>query len=109
MVTAVVSAIKSALAWDVRAEQHRQAALRYSKLWTRFDDIYGLVQLPYLEGYQKKHPLWLDWYKDYLDVMEFAPFLADDIWDRFSGRIGERLARDAVGGRHLRNSSALSA
>ena len=85
MLTAIISAIKSALGWDVRAEQHRQAALRYSKLWTRFDDIYGLIRLPYLEGYQKKHPLWLDWYKDYLDVMEFAPFVTDSIWDRFHG------------------------
>ena len=89
MVTAVVSAVKSALAWDVRSEQHRQSALRYSKLWTRFDDMHGLMQLDYLEGYNKKHPLWLDWYKDYLDVMEFAPFVADEVWDHFSDMLSQ--------------------
>ena len=107
MVTAVVSAVKSALAWDVRSEQHRQSALRYAKLWTRFDDMHGLMKLDYLEGYNKKHPLWLDWYKDYLDVMEFAPFVADTVWDQFSAQISLFESRKDASSHRRRASSAV--
>ena len=68
MLAGVLSAVKSALGWETRAEMHRAAALRYSKLWIRFDDMHGLMKVAYVssEGdgnVPAKNEGWADWFK----------------------------------------------
>lgn len=84
MVVSITAGVKSALSYDQRHEQHRTAAVRFSKLWIRFDDLHRLRHVPYMASHAANTYMrsedWTDWYKDYLDVMEAAPMVDSTTW-----------------------------
>jgi hypothetical protein len=105
MCNSVLSAVKSALAFEKKSELHRITSLRYRKLWVRFDDIRYAQGVPYLErqtqsqiagqrqawaddsGLMRKSETWAEWFKDYLDVMEMAPSISDELYDYYASKL----------------------
>eukprot|EP00927_Polykrikos_kofoidii_P065941 TRINITY_DN61632_c0_g1_i1.p1 TRINITY_DN61632_c0_g1~~TRINITY_DN61632_c0_g1_i1.p1 ORF type:complete len:394 (+),score=33.69 TRINITY_DN61632_c0_g1_i1:150-1184(+) len=96
MLVSVITGLKSALGYDQRYEQHRSAATRFSKLWTRFEDLYILREIPYSHTLirtahheqNRDNPVtkrtveWEEWFKDFVDVMETAPIIDSATWAR---------------------------
>jgi len=92
MLVSVLTGLKSALGYEQRYEQHHAAALRFSKLWTRFEDLHNLRQIPYSRRTDStddpstillvRTTEWNDWFKDYSDVMESAPLVDSWTWNK---------------------------
>ena len=82
VLSAVLTSIRSALGYETLAECHRSSGLRYSKLWTRFDDMHGMRRLPYMDEEARKQQEWSDWFKDYQDAIDTSPIIEPAVWDR---------------------------
>jgi len=88
----IAAAVRSALRLETISEQHSSAARRFGKLYVRFNDICDMLEIEYNPGGGEKASEWKDWFKDYMDVMEQAPMIDDNEYDKMCGKISKTSA-----------------
>ena len=54
-----------------------------------------MLNIDYTVGKAKKADEWQDWFKDYLDVMEQAPMIKDELYETVRDRIAQRKEKEA--------------
>lgn len=80
----VLVALQRALGWAEKAEQHRLAAKRFSKLQTRYEDLKSSGAVPNLKLDGTAEPNgtgWKEWLNEYLSAKDDAPVVGEAMWE----------------------------
>jgi hypothetical protein len=87
VVSAVLTAIRSASGYETLAEAHRSSGLRFSKLWVSFDDMHGMLKVSYTdeEAPSRKDQAWADWFKDFQEAIDTSPVISPAVWQHVRG------------------------